>query len=39
MEQKCAVLREHFEAKFYSDISEYKGLKFLNSFDEGRLPA
>lgn len=35
MDERCAVLRERFKAKFYSDISKYEGPELLKSFNEG----
>lgn len=34
MDERCQILKERFKAKFYSDISEYKGPELLNSFTE-----
>jgi hypothetical protein len=33
MDDKCRILREHFDAKFYHQVEEYEGYGFLNSWD------
>jgi hypothetical protein len=32
MDEKCKILREHFDAKFYQHVSEYEGYGFMNSW-------
>lgn len=34
MDEKCEILKERFDAKYYSNISEYKGLNLQNSVIE-----
>jgi hypothetical protein len=33
MDDKCRILREHFDAKFYQKVEQYQGYGFLNSWD------
>ncbi len=33
MDERCAMLRDRFEAKFYQDLKDYKGYGFFNSWD------
>jgi hypothetical protein len=34
MDEKCALLSQKFHGKFFSNVSEYEGLEWLNSFNE-----
>ena len=34
MDERCAILRDHFNATFYEDIQDYNGYSFLNMWDE-----
>lgn len=34
MDERCAILRDHFEATFYESVEEYKGFGFLGSWQE-----
>jgi hypothetical protein len=34
MNEKCALLSQKFHGKYYSNVSEYKGLELLNSFND-----
>ncbi|ERF76830.1 hypothetical protein EPUS_09467 [Endocarpon pusillum Z07020] len=33
MDERCQVLKDRFNGKFYKDVSEYKGHAFINSWD------
>ena len=33
MDEKCRILREHFDAKFYQHVEQYEGYGFLNSWE------
>jgi hypothetical protein len=33
MDERCAMLRDRFEARFYQDLKDYKGYGFFNSWD------
>jgi hypothetical protein len=33
MDQKCRILREHFNAKFCHRVEQYEGYGFLNSWE------
>ena len=35
MDERCYILRTHFNATFYADVTDYKGSAFLNSWEEG----
>jgi hypothetical protein len=37
MDERCAILKEHPNTTFYSDINEYNGPELLNSFSEGNI--
>lgn len=32
MDERCQVLKEHFKARFYDNISDYQGFAFINSW-------
>lgn len=34
MDERCQILRDHFDATFYEDVKDYKGLAFLNSWQD-----
>jgi hypothetical protein len=34
MDERSQILQDHFKAKFYKDVRDYKGYTFLNSWEE-----
>ena len=37
IDERSQVLRDHFNAKFYEDVGDYKGYAFLNSWGEKEI--